>query len=332
MSAREPAQSEGRWNLYRLLADAARLRLLALVADTELTVGELAELVDESQPNVSRHVGALRQGGLLLDRRDGTRTYVRLTSAAHKDLVVCDAVAEGRRLCELEGRFERLTDVLGRRQGKSRDAVDGTRPNAAWGLAPELPVYVQALSLVSGERELAIDAQVGSGGMLDVLAPSFRRVVALARSGMEWERASQKVRNRGYANVELLRGELDDRELRSRMGSGANAVFASRLVERAETLRVLLTGLATLLAPGGQLLLIDCEAPHVETLRGEQRDRLLGVSRQALTESLQAAGLVASGGVPVPRAFLGGAFDSRSQGAWHITRAVRQNAPELGRA
>src|SRR6185295_7155299 len=92
--------SDARWQLYRLLSDPVRRRLLALANGTELAIGELAELLDQTQPNVSRHAGALRQGGLLLDRRDGTRIFVRLAAHADKDPVVRDALAEGRRLTD----------------------------------------------------------------------------------------------------------------------------------------------------------------------------------------------------------------------------------------
>ena len=58
------ASSSQRWELYRVLSEPARLRLLALAAHEELSIGELAELLGESQPNVSRHATALRHAGL----------------------------------------------------------------------------------------------------------------------------------------------------------------------------------------------------------------------------------------------------------------------------
>ena len=68
-----PMLSESsRWELYRVLGEPVRLQLLALSAEEELTIGELASLVGESQPNVSRHVAALRQAGLV-QVRSGSR-------------------------------------------------------------------------------------------------------------------------------------------------------------------------------------------------------------------------------------------------------------------
>src|SRR5580704_13229180 len=84
-----------RWELYRVLAEPLRLRLLALAAEEELSIGELADVLAESQPNVSRHTTALRQAGLLADRKEGTRTLVRLAAGASSDAVVADALASG---------------------------------------------------------------------------------------------------------------------------------------------------------------------------------------------------------------------------------------------
>ncbi len=74
-----------------MLAEPLRLRLMALASDEELSIGELADVLGESQPNVSRHAAALRQAGLLADRREGTRTLVRLTPGVSADAVVADA-------------------------------------------------------------------------------------------------------------------------------------------------------------------------------------------------------------------------------------------------
>ena len=66
-----------RADLFRLLGDEDRLRLLALCAEDELTVGELAALLGESQPQVTKKSQPLRDAGLLVARRDGTRTLLR---------------------------------------------------------------------------------------------------------------------------------------------------------------------------------------------------------------------------------------------------------------
>ena len=60
---------DNRLELYRVLAEPMRLRLLAAAAEEELSIGELAELFGEGQPNVSRHLAPLRRLGLLSERK-----------------------------------------------------------------------------------------------------------------------------------------------------------------------------------------------------------------------------------------------------------------------
>jgi len=61
-------------------ADPTRLRLLALRANGEATVGELQEILEQSQPRVSRHLRLLGEAGLVTKFRDGHWIYYRLAS------------------------------------------------------------------------------------------------------------------------------------------------------------------------------------------------------------------------------------------------------------
>ena len=62
----------------RAVAEPTRLRLLALSALGELTVGEMVQILGQSQPRVSRHLKLLADAGLLDRFREGSRVYHRL--------------------------------------------------------------------------------------------------------------------------------------------------------------------------------------------------------------------------------------------------------------
>ena len=51
--------------LFAALADPTRLRVLALLRAMELSVGEIAQVLGQSQPRVSRHVKILAEAGLV---------------------------------------------------------------------------------------------------------------------------------------------------------------------------------------------------------------------------------------------------------------------------
>lgn len=64
--------------VFDALADATRRRILALLADQgELCVCELTAALDEVQPKISRHLGVLKDAGVVLSRREGTWMYYR---------------------------------------------------------------------------------------------------------------------------------------------------------------------------------------------------------------------------------------------------------------
>jgi len=81
---------------FRLLGEALRLRILHLLQGREYTVNELAEAVHAHQSNVSRHLGALYEGGLVGRRREGNNIYYSVTDPVVSELcrIVCDKAME----------------------------------------------------------------------------------------------------------------------------------------------------------------------------------------------------------------------------------------------
>jgi DNA-binding transcriptional ArsR family regulator len=300
VAAVEAAASSQRWELYRVLSEPARLRLLALAAQEELGIGELAELLDESQPNVSRHAAALRGAGLLRDRREGTRTLVRIAAEAALDPVVADALSSGRALCEKDGSLSRIGEVLRSREAASREFF-ARPPKTRVDVVPsEMGAYLAALAPLLARGGLALDAGTGDGRLLEALAPIYERVVAIDRSDAQLARARERARARGFTNVTFVQGELDGPELlhavgieRSRAGkraAGADAVFASRVLHHAPQPGRVVGQLADVCAPGGALVVLDYARHADETMR-DQADAWLGFDAAELRRFARAAGL-----------------------------------------
>jgi ArsR family transcriptional regulator len=322
-----PGQEE-RWQLYKLLSDPLRLRLLALAAEEELAVGELAQLLGEAQPNVSRHAAPLRQAGLLSDRRQGTRTLIRLADSAAGDAVVADALGAGKELCTEDGSLARVREVIRGRDARTREFFSRPgKPKEPPPLAKELPAYLSAMSRLVSRRSLALDAGTGDGTLLDLLAPLFERVVALDRSEAQLGRALFRIRARGYENVELVCGEVDGPEVRCAVGEGADAVVALRMLHHAPLPRDTLASLASLLRSGGQLFVIDyCrhDDPNLE----EQADVWMGFEPEELEAYASAAALVDIRVVPLAPGLLQGAPDAHV--GWQVLAARRPEESSVG--
>ncbi|HEY8088372.1 MAG TPA: metalloregulator ArsR/SmtB family transcription factor, partial [Polyangiaceae bacterium] len=296
--------SSPRWELYRVLSEPVRLRLLALAGDDELSIGELAELLGESQPNVSRHATALRQAGLLGDRKEGTRTLVRLAPEVAGDAVVADALASGRALCEKDGSLQRVAEVLRAREAAAHEFF--ARPGRTRVDAPpaEAGAYLAALALLLDRRSLAVDVGTGDGRLLEVLAPVFERVVAVDRAEAQLARARERVAARGFSNVTLVEGELDGKDLRRAVGAGADAVFASRVLHHAPQPGKVVGQLASLCAPGGAVVVIDYAHHDDESMR-DQADAWLGFEPAALRRFARSAGLEEARVARIPPALCG---------------------------
>jgi DNA-binding transcriptional ArsR family regulator/SAM-dependent methyltransferase len=302
-----------------------RLQLLAIGQAEELSIGELSELLDESQPNVSRHVTALRKLGLLSERKHGTRVFVRLADEARVDAVVRDALESGRALCDSSGVFERMPSVIARRDAPAREffaksaAVDTDQSS----FPAELPAYLAVLAPLIARRSLAIEVGTGDGRLLEALAPVFERVVAVDREDAQLERARQRLARRGHRNVELHKLDFTDSvALASIPGVGqADAVFASRVLHHAprpvETVRTL----ASLARPGGHILVLDYVRHDDDSMRDKQADLWLGFSDDELLRHAREAGLCECAVARLPSEFHPGGPDAHL--TWHTLVARR---------
>lgn len=320
--------STTRWELYRVLSEPSRLRLLALAAEEELAIGELAALLGESQPNVSRHIAPLKAAGLVLSRKQGTRALVRIAEAASADPVVADALRSGRALCEADGSLARIADVLRERDAVAREFF--AKPQSGRPAPEPLDAnaaYVAALARLLPSRELAIDAGTGDGALLDILAPAFERVIAVDRSEVQLDRARTRVVARGFANVKLLKSELGAAELREHVGPGADVVFASRLLHHAPRPVDLVRQLGRLTRPGGAIVVIDYARHDDEAMRDEA-DLWLGFEPDELRRIAKEADLNDADVVRLPSAWCGRGKDSHLPWQVLIARSQKQERRE----
>ncbi len=281
-----------RADLFRLLGDEDRLRLLALCAEEELTVGELASLLGESQPQVTKKSQPLREVGLLAARRDGTRTLLR----AHMDhdAVLDAALAEGRVLCSKDGSLAKISAIVAAREDLSRKyfdesaPVEAAAPLADGGLIAWLPLLAPLLP----GRALAVDVGTGEGTLLPMLSPIYDRVVAVDRSPARLARCGARIATWGLPNVRLREGDVEDAGLAEDIGArgGADLVVMARVLHHSARPQDWIAAAARLLRAGGHLLIVDY-LPHDDEAMREQGDVWLGFEPQKLRGWLEAAAL-----------------------------------------
>lgn len=92
---------------FKLLSEPMRIRILDQLREGEQSVGSLAEILDTSQQNVSKHLQALYAGGAVDRRKDGNTVYYGI--ADESLLAVCEAVCDG-----IEQRIAELSRIVAR--------------------------------------------------------------------------------------------------------------------------------------------------------------------------------------------------------------------------
>lgn len=362
--------ASSRWELYRLLADPVRPRLLALVSVEELGVGELADLLREGQPKISRHASAMREAGIVAGRKQGTWTLLRLAPGASEDAVVADAVAAGLASCRADGTLARVDEVIAARDEATREFFARSGRPLKVGPPHELGAYLAALAPLLPYRRLAIDVGTGEGALLEVLAPIFEKVLAVDREGAQLALAAERVRRRELHNVTLVRSEIDGPEVRAALhealqpprpdgaasgprpdgaasgpkprplsgasARGADVVFASRVLHHAPVPARALRALADLArppsgdAPGGAVCILDYEAHDDQALREQQADLWLGFEPSELKRMARAAGLIDVTWQRLPAAWRGEGPDRHLP--WQLLVGKRGNEAPAGSA
>ena len=284
-------QLSPRADLFRLLGDEDRLRLLALCAEEELTVGELASLLAESQPQITKKSQPLREAGLLASRRDGSRTLLKAQLGA--DAVVGAALEEGRALCTKDGSLARIGALIAQREETSRryfeERVAEPAPISA---DHELVGWLPILAPLLPGRALAVDVGTGEGTLLPLLSGLYDRVVAVDRSAASLARCGAAIRAWALPNVRLREGEVDDAGLAEDIGArgGADLVVMVRVLHHAARPQDALAAAARLLRAGGSLVVADY-LPHDDETMREQGDVWLGFDPGKLKAWLEAAQL-----------------------------------------
>src|SRR3954466_15393379 len=201
--------------LFRLLSDSTRLRLLRVLSHDRFNVTELTGILGVAQSSVSRHLGLLKDAGLVTEEREAGFVYYRVADTARANgngalwtLLQShfDAGASDRAVRADEARMQevlRLRKENFETHGDPRQLVPG-RSWAAWARAlGHLLPPLDVADLGCGEGYLAIEA-----------SRFAKRVVAVDRSEAVLTRARALARRRRVNNIEWKAGELEKLPLR----------------------------------------------------------------------------------------------------------------------
>jgi SAM-dependent methyltransferase len=273
--------------LFGLLADATRLRLLALLEGEPLTVAEITRVTGLPQSRASTHLGKLRSAGLLVDRREGTSTYYQLRA---------DALApELRATWELVRR--QTDDAILQADRQRRDAVVRAREAGEWPdevagrmehhESPGRTWEATARGLV-GLLRLGdvLDIGSGDGVVAALMAPRARSFTCLDKSPRVVDAASDRLR--AHDNVELVCGDMHELPFADASFDQVLLFHALPYADRPE--RVLAEA-CRVLRPGGDLVALTLHAHDHADVTAAFGHRNRGLRPEALRRLARRAGL-----------------------------------------
>jgi ubiquinone/menaquinone biosynthesis C-methylase UbiE/DNA-binding transcriptional ArsR family regulator len=275
--------------LLRLLGDPTRLRLLRALSREPLNVSELTAVLGLAQSGVSRHLGLLREAGLVIEDRAGGFSWYRLAEPVAGDQALWSWLAAGFETATPATRADdaRLEEVRRIRKenfsqhgrGDERQMVPG-RSWAAWS---------RALGLLMPPVDVA-DLGCGDGYLTIEAARFARRVIAVDRSREVLARGKALAARRKVSNVRWKLGELDRLPIRD---AQVDVALLSQALHHAEDPARALAEASRILCPGGRVLVLDLRAHGEGWVRAKLGDHWQGFDDRRLRDLISGAGFEA---------------------------------------
>lgn len=292
MTSAEPLSLEALIGALKAAGERTRLRILALLAQAELTVKDLTAILGQSQPRISRHLKLLTEAGLVDRHPEGAWVFYRLTDDPMRRI--------GRELAGLadvdDPALMRDRERLGQ---VKRDHAEQARryfaENAAdWDTiralhVAEAAVETAILDVVGPRRfDAMLDLGTGTGRLLELLHPLYSRAVGIDASTDMLAVARANLDRAGIANAQIRLGDIYNLPLTR---DSFNLVTIHQVLHYLDDPERAIAEAARVLRPSGRLLIVDFAPHQLEFLRERHAHRRLGFAHEPMRQWIEAPGL-----------------------------------------
>lgn len=296
--------------LLRALSEPTRLRIMRLLAHMELSVGELAQVLDQSQPRVSRHIKILCDAGLAERRKEGSWVFLRIAVSEQGESSLGTAAATLLSIGEREdSQFaarcaEDRRHLAAIRAGREASAeAYFARHAAEWDTLRRLhgadePVEAALVAALNGEAIGGLlDVGTGTGRMAQLLSTQATSITALDKSPEMLRIARARLQELPAGKLDLVQGDFTALPFAP---DAFDTVLFHQVLHFAQDPAVVLAEAARVLRAGGRIAIVDLAAHDREELRERHAHARLGFSDEQMQAHLLAAGLTPIAPVVLP--------------------------------
>ena len=277
----------------RAVAEMTRLRILFALSHGEMNVTELTQVLDQSQPRVSRHLKLMTDAGLVTRHKEGNWVLFRQREegrggALARSLVnMLPAHDE-----QLAADIMRLASIRQQRQAQAGDyfAANAARWQHLRSLhVQEDEVEAALLEMLNATKfDSIVDLGTGTGRILELLADRGKQLVGVDQSRDMLAIARAHIERAALKHVQIRQADIYALPFAD---GTADLVTLHQVLHFLDDPQSALMEARRIMKPGGQLLIVDFAPHELEDLRVAHAHRRLGVSAEQMSQYLAKAGL-----------------------------------------
>lgn len=278
------------WETLKLLADSTRVRILSLLTREELSVAELQEVLDMGQSRISSHLGLLRQGELVLDRREGKKTFYAINQSFDVQglalmRAACASVEASEQIVSDCANLKRILEKRKQQSEQYFNSVAGRLgknycPGRSWEAIGHFLLHLTPKIKIA-------DLGAGEGLVSQLLARRAEQVTCIDNSPKMVEFGRELAKKNGFSNLSYQLGDIEQVPLKD---ASVDLALLSQALHHAQHPELAIQEAFRILKPGGELIIIDLLEHQFEKARELYADVWLGFSENTLYQFLKSAG------------------------------------------
>jgi len=270
----------------RAAGEITRLRMLSILSSSELTVSELVEILDQSQPRVSRHLKRLCDCGLLERYQEGARVFHRIADAGESAVIARKLieminpddpplVQDQIRLKVIKSRNAELAATYFSKNASEWDSIRSR-------MASDTDIEKWLVrSLNPANPDLLLDLGTGTGRMLEIFSPHIKRGIGIDLNREMLLVARSNLDTAAVTNCTVRQNDIHRLNFPDQV---ADVITIHQVLHYLDDPDRVIKEAIRVLKPHGQLLIVDFLPHDLEFLREQHAHRRLGIAERTLRQ------------------------------------------------